>query len=197
MDIKDKIIMDETPFQILYCECNNIFQPEYFGISSTWSDDTAFGYYSLYEMKEFQLYLKSFTISSNRGYPTINGVNPEPYNTENGIETVQYNDIMEPMNYTGAIIVGNILINNQGTSNEIPCYCYKLIRELIFHEGKLVTTIDHSKAMLRIRKNLDLGLRSLDKKQDVKCIQRFIKASFVGDYKHMDKNNKKKLKKIK
>lgn len=196
MDRTDNIIMAETTFEILKCEYNTIFQPEDFGITPTWSNDTKFYYYSTYELKEFQLYLKDFTISSDRGYPAINGVKPEPYYTDTETEPVLYNNIMEPIKYTGAIIVGNQLVKNYGTNDEIPCYCYKLIRELIFQEGKLITTIDHSKAMLRIRKNLDLGLRSLDKKQDVKCIQGFIKASFVGDYNHPNKNDKKKQKRV-
>jgi len=194
MDIKDDIVIDETTYQVLYCE-HNIFQPECFGMSPTWSNDTNFVHYSIYELLEYQLRLKSFTISSDRGYPVINGVKPEPYYTENEIETVQYNNILEPMKYTGSIIIGNQLMKNYGENAEIPCYFYKLVRELIFHEGKLVTTIDHSKAMLRIRKNLDLGLRSLDKKQDVKCIQQFINACFVGSYKHPNKKIEAKNKK--
>ena len=37
--------------------------------------------------------------------------------------------------------------------------------------------------MKRVRMNLNCGYRTLDKKKDVRCIQKFIRESFVGDYK--------------
>lgn len=89
---------------------------------------------------------------------------------------------METMNYTGSIVIGTQFINNYSKNNEMPCYGYKIVKELVFSEGNLTTTIDHSKAMLRIRRNLELGLKSLDKKRDVKCIEHFINSSFAGDY---------------
>ncbi len=196
MDARDTIFTEDTSFQILKCEWKDIVKPDIFGISPTWTNDKNFDYISIYEIKEYQLYLKSFTVTSDRGFPTINGVEPESCLAEKGIQTVQYKNIMVPVKFTGAIIIGNTLIKNYGLNDDIPCYSYKLVRELIFQDGKLVTTIDHSKDMLRIRKNLDLGLRSLNKARDVKCITHYIKSSFVGDYAHPDKIKKMKRKKI-
>jgi hypothetical protein len=177
----DSIIISDITYQILYYE-NNIFNPELFGIKPTWLDDSGFFYQCLFELKDFKLYLKSFIVSSDRGYPIINGINPVPYSTDKGSDAVLYDNIAEQLDYNGALIIVNQIVNNYGKTEEIPCYCYKLVKEMVFLEGKLITTIDHSKAMLRIRKNLDLGLRRLDKKRDVKCIKKFLKASFAGEY---------------
>ncbi len=195
MDARDTIIAEETSFLILKCEWKDIYQPDIFGISPIWSNDQEYEYISIFEIREYQLYLKSFIITADSSFPVINGIEPQPCYTEKGIETVQYNDIMVPIKFNGAIVIGNTLIKNYGFDEDIPWYSYKVVRELIFQDGKVVTTIDHSKAMLRIRKNLDLGLRSLNKARDIKCIKKYIKSSFVGDYDHPDKINKPKGKK--
>ncbi|GEM_PF-693378 len=182
MDAKDSIVSDATSFFILKCETKEIYHPDIYGISPVWADDRDFNYSSVFEIKEYQLYLKNLTVAAAREYPFINGVRPEPFYSEKGVETVQYDNIMAPIKFTGAVIIGSTLIKNYGFDGEIPCYSYKVVREFIFQDGKLVTTIDHSKAMLRIRKNLDSGLRNLNKARDLKCINHFLKFSFVGDY---------------
>ncbi len=195
MDARDTIIADETSYLILKCEMKTIYQPDILGISPLWSDDQDFECSGIFEIKEYQLYLNSFNVTAARSFPVVNGVEPELMFSEKGIETVQYNKVMIPIKFTGAVIIGNTLVKNYGTEEEIPCYSYKEVREYIFQDGKLVTTIDHSKAMLRIRKNLDLGLRDLSKARDIKCIRHYLKTSFVGDYEHPENSGKAKRKK--
>lgn len=190
MVAKDTIISENIPFLILKCEKKEMFDPNHLGISPIWSDDMNFRYSSIYEIKEYQLYLKNLILTSDRVYPIIGGVEPKLLSSENGVETVEYDEIMVPVKFTGAVIIGGTFLKSYGAEDEIPCYSYKTVRELIFQEGKVVTTIDHSKAMLRIRKNLDLGLRDLNKKRDVNCIRYFLKTSFVGDYENPDKQSK-------
>lgn len=195
MDAKDTIISENMPFLILKCEKKEIFDPNHLGISPIWSDDINFGYSCIYEIKEYQLYLKNLILTSDRVYPIIGGVEPKLLSSENGVETVEYDEIMVPVKFTGAVIIGGTFLKSYGAEDEMPCYSYKTVRELIFQEGKVVTSIDHSKAMLRIRKNLDLGLRDLNKKRDVNCIRHFLKSSFVGDYENPDNQSKTSLKK--
>jgi hypothetical protein len=190
--MNDIFILNDINYEILLCESKYIFHPEYFEITPVWNDDPDFEYRGTFVFKEYQLYLKSFIVSSGKSYPVINGVRPEPYYSEKVSESVQYNDIMELMKFTGAVIIGNLIVNDYGIHDKTPCFCYKNVKELIFHEGKLVTTIDHSRDMQRIRKNIDLGLRRLDKKQDINCINHFLKTSFVGEYSHPDKLKKEK-----
>lgn len=194
MKIRDFIIISDLTYEILYSE-HDIFQPDFFHISPTWSDDKEFAYTSQFYLDNYQLYLNNLIISSDRGYPEINGISPEPYNIE-GRDAVQYIGIMEAVSYTGSMIIATQLVKQYTDNIDIPCFSYKFVKELVFREGKLITTIDHSKGMLRIRKNLDLGLRSLDKKRDIKCIQRFIMTSFAGNYKKVDKRYQKLLKRL-
>lgn len=99
-----------------------------------------------------------------------------------------------PVLYSGAILMAKTLVNDYGMDPNVeesyPCYCYKEVYEYVFEKGVLVTTIDHSRSMIRIRKNIDLGYRDLTKKRDVKCIQQYLRTSFVGRYKKA--YNKKK-----
>lgn len=197
MDTKDVVLMDNSSFQILKCESQSIFNPSVFGISPIWESDSNFEYSCIYDVKDYQLFLKSLTISSDRGLPEINGIKPDFVSSNKDSETYQYENIMEPLKFTGAMVIGNSLVKEYGDTEEAPCYGYKQVRELNFHDGKLVISIDHSRAMLRIRKNIDMGLRKLNNKKDEKCIQSFLKTSFIGDYDHPFKKrkagNKKKI----
>ena len=55
----------------------------------------------------------------------------------------------------------------------------------------MITTIDHSKAMLRVRKNIDKGYRDLGKFRDRKCIDQFIRTSLLGTYRKTHSLRKK------
>lgn len=192
MDAKNTVVADNMSFLILKCEKKEIFDPHQIGISPIWSDNRNFHYSCVFEIKDYQLYLKNLILTSDRIYPNVGGAKPVFLSDENGVDTVEYRNVMIPVVYTGAILIGKNLVKTYGNEREMPCYSFKTVRELIFQEGRLVTTIDHSKAMLRIRKNLDLGLRDLNKKRDLKCIKHFLKSSFVGNYKTPIKNREKK-----
>lgn len=86
--------------------------------------------------------------------------------------------------YNGTILIGNGLVREYDMNDMKPaCFSYQNVKELVFQDGILTTTVEQNRAMLRIRKNLELGLRSLDKSRDFRCINRFLSSSFVGDYK--------------
>jgi len=117
------------------------------------------------------------------------------------MEFKQYYDINQPLHYTGSITIADDFVKDYSMNDtgQAPCFCYKCILELIFEDGILITTIDHSRDMLRIRKNIELGLRSLSKKRDFRCIEHFIKSTFIGNYKPFSspKKSKKYLNKMK
>lgn len=195
LNINDTLIFEDKFYQLLGEE-QVIYTPDLFRISATWEKDKESLYISTYEISEHQLYLKNMTISSDRGFPVINEVNPQSVYNDKGYDTVLYENILEKLSYTGGILIGSDYIKNYNTRYDLPYFLYGKLYELIFEDGKLITTIDHSKAMLRIRKNLDLGLRNLEKERDRKCIKHFLKTSFVGDYMNPGKKKKKKLKNI-
>ncbi|MDO5520341.1 MAG: hypothetical protein Q4G58_07615 [bacterium] len=95
-----------------------------------------------------------------------------------------------PVKYTGNIIVAKDLIDTfslEENLSEYPCYCYKEVYELCFDQGCLTMSIDHSKAMVRIRKNIEKGLRNTKNAKDVRCINKFLKQTFCHDF---EKNRK-------
>lgn len=192
------IIKDENTYVVLKCE-DSPYLPADLKISPTWEKDKQFQYSGNMEVEDYKLYLKDLSVFCDRGFPEIGNVAPKLTEISYGITNACYEDIHVPLIYTGGMIIGRGYLKDydkgmicSGRYYE-PVYCYETLLELIFQDGRLVTEIDHSKAMKRIRKNLELELRSLDKERDVKCIRHFINTSFVGDYEHPGKNKKKKL----
>lgn len=113
---------------------------------------------------------------------------------EPSIDMVTGNKVLErlgyPVNYTGGIIIAKDLANTytfSETLSEYPCYCYKYVYELIFEQGALTISVDHSKAMMRIRMNIEKGYRNLKNSKDSRCIHRFLSQTFCRDY---EKNRK-------
>jgi len=85
--------------------------------------------------------------------------------------------------YNGSILIAADMVNEFYVRGNNPaCFSYQNVKELIFNDGILVTGIDQNRAMYRIRKNLELGLRRLSNNKDIKCINRFLDSTFVGDY---------------
>lgn len=119
----------------------------------------------MYSLNEYKLQLHSFFIQRGESSEKDN-IAPAP----------------EFLDYTGGIILATDFIESFGNADIFPCYCYQKVMELIFNEGTLITTIDHSKAMIRIRKNIIKGLRDIHNKKDNRCIRKFIKDSLVGNY---------------
>ncbi len=195
MDMKDSLRMDDKNYKILLCEYEDIFIPEDYNISPIWKNDINFKYYGAYELIDYQLYLHEFTVTSDREYPTINGVKPDVFYSEKIMSTAEYQNLSLALDFTGAMIVVNEFIKDYG-NDKMQAFNYKYVKELIFLNGKLVTTINHSKAMQRIRRNLETGLRDLSKRRDEKCIKKFIKSSFVGNYEKPLKRNKREEDKL-
>ncbi len=189
MDYIDRLYLNGKVWDVLQNEYKDIFALDDYNMLPIWSDDEHFFSYGTYELKNYELSIKNFIISTDREYPDINGVKPDIFYSAKDYSTAEYEDINLPIKFTGALVIGNEWIKDY--DNGITrCYNYKHVCELIFLNGKLVTTINHNRAMQRIRKNLDLGLRTLSKKRDRKCIDRYIKTSFVGNY---NKPRKRKL----
>ena len=78
------------------------------------------------------------------------------------------------MKYSGGVLIVKGLLEEYKEYEDI--FSYETVLELIFKNGCLITTVDHGKAVLRIRRNLELGLRSITSTRDRICIQRFLNA---------------------
>lgn len=182
-------------YEVLKCENEYMIHPSVFGILPLWKDSSPFDFSMKVTLDNYKITLDQMWVDADCMMPVINGVAPKVQFEEKQSQGVTYEDLDVQILYTGSILVANTLVNDYDMEvpegEKYPCFCYKVVYEYVFENGILITTIDHSRAMLRIRKNLDLGYRYLNKKRDRRCIEQFIKTSLVGDYK-LKKNKKKK-----
>ena len=129
---------------------------------------------SSFEVKDYKLLLNKILVRSDDAY------NPEGAEVER--ELLELDEI--PVSYNGAVLIGTNLVKEYYIRDESQpaCFTYGVVYELIFDKGILITFVDHSRAMLRIRRNLEHGLRRLERPRDLRCILRFINSSLIGDY---------------
>jgi hypothetical protein len=174
MNTNQHIQYMDTNFQILYAEQEFIIHPAALGLLPGTADALEQAYHCSFYLKDYQLMLDTMTLTN--GLQAITDNLPDA--TE---KRYQFKDLA--VSYNGAIIIGWDKVSEYELKNVKPvCFSYRRVYELVFEDGVLITTVDQSKAMLRIRKNIELGLRSLSKNRDIRCIRRFMNSSFVGDY---------------
>ncbi|HWT26994.1 MAG TPA: hypothetical protein VN131_03570 [Mobilitalea sp.] len=135
-----------------------------------------------YHVDDFRLMLDTLTVYSTASNLYTNDKKAE--------ETYSFHNLT--VSYNGAILIGACMSKEflwKGFNT--ACFSYMYVYELIFEDGILITTIDQSKAILRIRKNIELGYRSVANHSDVKIISRFMNSSFIGDYKPLSSDRKR------
>ena len=165
MDIVHNLKYNNKDYQILQSEQEFIIHPAAVGILPLTKSTLHCSFQCDYHVDNYRLYLDRMIL------------NPGDANQK------QYDFTNYSVSYNGVILIGANLIKDYSLKDTKPaCFSYQLVTELVFEEGNLITSVDQSKAMLRIRKNLDLNLRSLQQGRDVRCIRRFMNSSLVGDY---------------
>jgi hypothetical protein len=170
-------------FRVLEAEQEFIIHPSALGLLPLNLNSLNYPFTCEFSMKDYHLYLNRIVMPKSYSQcvsgelisaATVNNVGEE---TE-----YQYNDFK--VSYNGAILIGTNPVKDYNMKGQrYPCFSYQKVYELIYENGILITSVDQSKAMIRIRKNLELGLRSLYNNRDLRCIKRFMNSSFVGDYK--------------
>lgn len=159
----------ETTYTILSAEQEFIVHPAALGLLPLTNAALQCSYFASFQIKEHLLILEELWIHSTDDLNSKQYLFPE--------RTVPYN---------GAVLIGADLVKEYSLkNNKIACFSYKNVRELVFEDGILITSVDQSKAMSRIRKNIELGLRSLSNSRDLRCIRRFMNSCLIGDYKPM------------
>jgi len=86
----------------------------------------------------------------------------------------------EALPYSGGILIVKKPLEEYAEYEDM--FSYETVQELIFKDGILITTVDHSKAMLRIRRNVERKLRSLSSARDRHCILKFMHKTVICDY---------------
>lgn len=173
MNLEQELIYLDKNYKILAMEQEFIVHPAAFGLIPLTKASLQGSFSGTLHIENYHLFLDALTIH-----------NAEPVfglKTDTGNTTYEFENCLVP--YNGAILIGA----NPGKEyyikeNKPSFFTYQNVIELVFEDGNLITTIDQCKAMLRIRKNLELGLRSLSVNRDVRCIKRFMNSAFVGDY---------------
>jgi hypothetical protein len=177
-------------YKILCAEQEFIIHPAVFGLVPLSAASLQCSFTSTFQIKNYRLILDELTLGT--GEFMNYGVKAESFEQRSICQDIS-------TSYNGAILVGSDLIKEYYMKGNLICFSYQSVLELIFEDGVLITTIDHSKAMSRIRKNIELGLRSLYNSRDARCIKHFIYNCFVGDYKNFkfDHNRLKYVKEMK
>lgn len=176
MNIEQQIIYLNKKYRILDAEQEYIVHPAAFGLLPL-SKASLKTYFSCdFYIKDYHLILEKLTV------PAEVLSSPDSVNAEESVSLNKPENC--PIPYNGAILIGA----NPGKEyfmkpGKLACFSYQKVLELVFKNGILTTTVDQSKAMLRIRKNLENDLRSLNNSRDLRCIRHYINSSLVGDYK--------------
>lgn len=176
MDLEQQIIYGNKNYKILDVEQEFIVHPVAFGMLPLSKASLQNSFSSNFHLEGYRLMLDKLTLScEDMGNASI-------LKTEGSRKEYIFQDCT--VRYSGAILIGETLVKDYFVKNgNLTHYSYQNVFELVFEKGLLITTVDQSKAMLKIRKNIDLGLRSLNRSRDLRCIKRFMNSSLVGDYK--------------
>lgn len=173
--LEQQINFHDEKYNIISAEQGYIVHPAVLGLLPLTSDTLNCSFQCFFSMENYQLYLDEIYLDDKKKLQ-------ESYLTSVSKGEGAISRRL-PVFYNGAILIGrNPLKEYMLWGKELPCFSFKSVYELVFNKGILETTIDHSRDMLRIRKNLELGLRSLGVKRDLRCIKHFLNSSFVGDY---------------
>ncbi|MDF2908332.1 MAG: hypothetical protein K0R34_3653 [Herbinix sp.] len=176
MNITQIMNYKNMEYTILAAEQECIIHPIALGYLPYSSASLQCSFSSHFIIKDYQLLLSRLDIVTNEAM-NLGGMHMEGYARKNSFEEF-------PVSYNGSILIGANIVKEYYLRGSSPSYfSYQKLIELVFENGILITTVDQSRAMLRIRKNLELGLRSLDNNRDKRCINRFMNSVLVGDYK--------------
>lgn len=174
MEYEQQISYLDKIYKILCIEQEYLIHPAAFGYLPLSRATQKCNFAGIYHIEGYRLYLDAMIMNPGAGSKSVFAENNER----------QFDFDHFPVAYNGAILIGAGLVREYSIKGmKTACFSYHDVRELIFEDGVLITTVDHSKAMLRIRKNIELGLRSLTKNRDSRCIKRFMNSVFIGDYK--------------
>lgn len=176
MNIVQIMNYKNSEYTILAAEQECIIHPIALGYLPFSSASLQCSFSSHFFIKDYQLLLSRLDIVTNDAR-NLGGIHMEGYDRKHSFEEF-------PVSYNGTILIGANIVKEYYLKGNTPAYfSYQKLIELVFENGTLITTVDQSRAMLRIRKNLELGLRRLDNKRDKRCISSFMNSVLIGDYK--------------
>lgn len=166
MNQEHQIIYSDKEYSVLAMEQEYIVHPAAFGLVPLAKSSLQCSFSLILHIDDYHLFLDRIVL----------------HNCDDSDKHYEFEKCM--VSYNGAILIGANPVNEYYLKDSQPaCFSYQNVKEFVFADGVLITTVDQNKAMLRIRKNIELGLRNLTKKRDLRCIKKFMNTAFIGDYK--------------
>ena len=177
MNIEQRLQYQNSEYIIIHSEQEFMIHPAALRIIPLNTAALQCSFQSSFQIIDYRLCLDKLLVG-NHNAVNIGGTGIEKY-------AQQHEFPLLPIAYNGTILIASKPVREYMIKGEKApaCFSYEKSYELVFENGILITSIDHSRAMLRIRKNLELGLRNLNKSRDLHCIKRFMNSRFVGNYK--------------
>ncbi|HWT75520.1 MAG TPA: hypothetical protein VN258_12510 [Mobilitalea sp.] len=164
MNFEQHLAYHNKDYKIIHSEQEFIVHPAAFNLLPLTKASLQCSFSSNFHIENYRLYLDKITL----------------FPGEAGEKQVTFHNCA--ISYNGAILIGDNMIREYNLKGRPACFSYQNVIELVFEDGVLITSVDQSKAMLRIRKNLELSMRNLTRGRDQRCILRFMNSAFVGDY---------------
>ncbi len=156
--IGDRFILKETEYRFVNI-CNPIpFNPQTYGITPSVARTACWkGFWCVYDINSKGIFLKDLYVNSENGqYPKINGVAPMFESDDKSYLIYMGHHLYKNLNikvpYSGKILVGDKFIGDYyiHMGYQQP-WAYEILIELIFENGELIETVDHSKIANEIR----------------------------------------------
>ena len=170
MKVEQQMIFQDHEFLVLQAEQEFIIHPSAFGKLPIKKSVLQQSFYCKYQVEEYHLILNKMECVEE------NNLTATAMKEDSTVEGLS-------LYYDGTILIGSNLVKEYYIKDQLAWFSYQNVYELVFDKGTLITTIDQSKAMLKVRKNIDTGLRSLNNRRDIRCINRFLHSALVGEYK--------------
>ncbi len=193
--IGDSYLYKGGDYQIVAMSVPLKFDPRFYGFkpesvtTGCWN-----GYWCRYKISEEGIFLdKLFIHCVDEEYPTLNGVSFEVNEAGEPVECMGhrvYNDLNMKVEYHGKILVGDEFIHDYYVHMGYQrAHAYKVLKEFVFQDGKLIEVIDHSAMAEKLRmqedkkKNKKPSIKEKLFGPDIKKTHGFVEESFSLDYK--------------
>ncbi len=179
--VGDRFFLEGDGYSIVALSNPIQFQPEEYGMipeaccTACWN-----GYWCDYHISEEGIRLQNLYIhTKDEIYPKINGIGPEEKSKKYHLYMGHclYRNLDLPMEYTGKILVGKDFIRTYYMHMGYQrAWAYEVLKELVFENGKLVQTVDHSHMAKQLREEIESRTVENGGKDD--DIRQFVKKSF-------------------
>jgi hypothetical protein len=144
--------LEGQDFSLAGVDGRGLFDPRDHGIvthavsSACWR-----GFVNTYEVSEDRLWLVHLTIGFHgREAPVVFGVKPE--HEKGDLPHYGYAGLKRPVDFTGGFLLGRDFVREMYVHMGFhPGYAYRIVKEILFDEGRVLEQIDRSDEMAEIR----------------------------------------------